>query len=445
MSDITLNPTNNAVNVERNPIIEIPFTCDLDVNSINEKNILLVEKDTNVIVNGRITYVSEFKYITIRLYDYLKANTDYCIVIIPGVRGVYKDNPYEPYTLEMINYNFKTGTLIDPDNPLLLGETTQITTPTNITEEPTEDSLCLTSTSPVYNSTDNIVSEMSFTFNKNISSYTGLQITAEDALGWELNNESIVDNYDVTINNNILTIKPKSILHESLKLRYSTIYTITIDKVVSDNLELNNVENTFITKFKPQFTTVRLVRKALSDIIKDVTDLEIKEFIYEYSVYVYLNSYATFDINNPSQTVKDFVFCATKLALINNLYNNLSSTGASGSVVRKTLSDFTIQYGSDATALLTRTIKALEDCVKKSGQLLRLPMYDDTCEIKTTVKSYDDPRRPATERIGSWTRLSYIYPNFRGNHEKFRIYGSRAQVVNGNNRADRSLGYDTTL
>lgn len=495
MTILTQYPSNGQSNIELNPIIKISFDFDIDPKSLTEETVFLYKEGTSDTVNCVASYIIGSKTIAIRLYDPLEEDTTYNVMLVGGESGIYMLNPYKPFADLSYEFAFTTGTHENEDNPYLVkgksykdapafqgkdgiytlvhdktGELVShiVTTgsrvapdgtikadpvaleqtiipPSGYPPSPADDKFQLVSTYPLINKEDVYAGQAVFTFNNIVDSYEMLEVSVEDALGYETDNENIVENYNVEIKENQVIVTPKEDLTKTLKFRYGCDYNITLYNVQSIAGEIvREATITFKTKYKPMYCSVKLIRNSLKTIIQDITDDEIKDLIYEFSIYVYLNAKVPFDINKPPLPARDFVCCSTKLALITLIYGGILNSGKQGMVKRKTLADFTIEYGSDATGILGKLIDNLQKCIDKAGDLLEIDMYTFIDGgMTTTVKSALDPRRP--EAPFSWNRLSYLYPNFGKRKNNAREYRTRNIRSHGDRGKDRPLGYDPTL
>lgn len=460
MSIIYQYPQNQQANIELNPLIKLSFDIDIDKDSLTKSCIFLYETSSNTEVECVTSWIPGTKSIHIRVYSNLKSNTGYSVMVVGGKSGVYQVNPYQPFSENAYIVEFTTGTSINPNNiypnkneqyinmpafsgndgvykivydqtgeavshvvttAASIGPDNEIISNPTATEqyiyssgtEEKNDPFALIWAEPILNSTDSLVASGVFTFNKPIEEFSGLSIKAESILGYELLEESDIENYNVLVDNNSIIISPKNTLEDFPTFKPSSSYTILIGSVLSESENrLNLVNNSFQTKRTPMYTTMKIVRSGLGKIFANITDDVINDSIYEYSLYVYENSIPRFLIDEPPKIVSDFVLCSVRLALI---YQTILGTTVGdfkqGLIKSKTLADFKIEYGDSAAKALSNLISQLEKCIEKAGILLHIPLYKKTDGgIMSTVKSQYDSRRPITR--ASWKRLRDKKPNF---------------------------------
>jgi hypothetical protein len=404
MSIVNVNPDLNSLLSTASPTISITFSDDLDSNTINKNTISVYNSNTIDFVNFNLVYSN--KVITITITQNLNYNTNYSIMFKSGTKGIMKLNPHVAEFNENNILTFKTkpniiinGNIQPDDN--------------DNTQEDNDNILPgdfkLINTNPVNETIKNDTNQIVFTFNKNIASYDGIEITADDVVYYPLEEESNINNYDIIAENNTLTIKPKSSFHN--KLRFATDYLITINSVVSeDNETISNVTLDFTTVLKPLYISVKTIRNAFGDLLKEVTDAQLELLIYEASIYAYQWAAHRFPLFKPTQTVIQFVFCYVKQLLFDRLFITTGGGVNSNTIIkRKTLADFTIEYGTDQAKFLTDLLKRINDCVESMGMKLGIDQYTvNDGGIQATVKSWNDPRKPIYPNpYYSWNRLGY--------------------------------------
>lgn len=403
MSIVNINPNLNSLLSTASPTISITFSDDLDVNTINKNTVSVYKSDTIDFVDYNLVYSN--KVITITITQNLDYNSDYSIMFKSGIKGIMQLNPHiaEFNTNNILTFKTKPNIIINgnvqPDNNDNIQEDNNIST----------GDFKLVSSNPVNETINNDTNQIVFTFNKNISSYDGVEITADDVVYYPLEAESEINNYDITIEDNKIIIKPKSSFHN--KLRYATDYIITINSVVSeDNETINNVVLDFTTVLKPLYVSVKKIRNAFGDLLKDISDAQLELLIYEASIYAYQWAANKFYLFKPTQTVIQFVFCYVKQLLFDRLFITTGGGVNSNTIIkRKTLADFTIEYGTDQAKFLTDLLNRINDCVESMGMKLGIDQYTiNDGGIQATVKSWNDPRKPIyPNTYYSWNRLGF--------------------------------------
>jgi len=432
---VSQTPQNFEENVIRNVFIQVVFDVSLDRTTVSDYTVILVKNSTQGIIPGRVDYIVPTNTVTFQLFDFLDADTEYTVILVGGINGIHTLSPNEPYSDRNYVFSFTTGNSIDHTKPLApqasyedgpafqgeqgiykivwdrTGETVShvVTTaasvsPSGIIEPapwnadrylpssgdllPGEEFLLLSS-EPEDNETGVTGSGVLFTFNNLVNSVGLVSITAFDILGFALEYESNVDNYDIDIISRSLRILPSG---ESPTLRYSTIYSVILDTVtdVADN-EISSVELNFKTKFVPLYSTVKIIRSNLGSLISTVSDEDIEIEIYQNSKWAYENAKVPFGLTSPTVAAMNYTTCKTKLNLLYNQYLG------GGQVVRKTLADLTIEYGSGLANIIAKKIVTLENCIEKNEPLLTTGYGFVTAQ--SAVKSYNDSRYPTWQRL----------------------------------------------
>ena len=437
MAIVRQQPDNFATNVIKNIFIRVKFDLQLDRTTINDYSVILVETDhPESIVSGRVDYIVGTAEVTFQLFDFLKKNTNYTCILVGGTSGIYKITPHEPFSSTNYVFSFTTGESIDwniplatnatyTDGPYFQGEAGIYTEVFGRTGEPVshivttsasigpsgtivpapwgpdrylppsggtydEDDFEFISSDPVDGSMGVRNTDISFLFNSDLGEIGSVSISACDALGTELETESDITNYDLSISGDEYTITPTGVL---TGLRLSTDYTITLTDIKDViSREISSLKITFRTKLAPMYAAVKMIRIGqLGGLITSVSDNEISELIYQNSLWAYQNSVPTFLIGLPSQAAIDYVVCKTKLDLLERMYVK------GGAVESKQLADLRIQYGPAIVPLITRLMDKFEVCMNKNMSIL----ITGYAFIRPTsaVKSINDPRNP------KWIRL----------------------------------------
>ena len=405
MSIVNVNPNLNSLLSTASPTISITFSDDLDPNTINKNAISVYNSDTIDFVNFNLVYSN--KVITVIITQNLDYNSNYSIMFKGGTKGILQLNPHNAEFDSNYTLTFKTK-----PNIIINGDIQPDDNENDNTQEDTNVStgdFKLIDTTPINESINNDTNQVVFTFNKNITSYDGIEITADDVVYYPLEEESNIENYDIIVEDNTLIIKPKSSFHN--KLRFATDYLITINSVVSEDDEtINNVVLDFTTVLKPLYVSVKTIRNAFGDLLKGVTDAQLELLIYEASIYAYQWAANRFLLFKPTQAVIQFVFCYVKQLLFDRLFITTGGGVNSNTIIkRKTLADFTIEYGTDQAKFLTDLLKRINDCVESMGMKLGIDQYTvNDGGIQATVKSWNDPRKPIYPNpYYSWNRLGY--------------------------------------
>jgi len=443
-SIVSTTPANFSLDVIRNIYIQVKFDVPLDRTSITKYTVILVESVTEDPVQGSVDYVPATNAITFQLFDLLKRNTNYTLIVVGGVDGIQKLNPHAAALDGNYIFSFTTGETIDYDLPLAsrseytdgpyfqgdagvyretfdrTGDTVShiVTTSAQVSPSglivpaawgadryipssgttPTGDIFALDHSDPVNNEVDVLTSQnISLTFNDDISSVGSFDVVVTDFLGLDRTDENTIANYNGVINGDTYTITP-----QVTTLTASAIYTITLHDVESANGQtIDDVTISFKTKIAPFYSTIRLIRN-LGPLVEPETDETIALLIYENSIWIYetanedvTNELSGFEIDAPPKEAKDYVACKTKLDLIYNRYL------IGGQVTDKSLADLKISYGPALTQVISKKIAELEGCVNKN--LAALNVQGKYVAPQTAVKANSDPRMPI--KTTSWQRL----------------------------------------
>jgi len=435
MAIISQVPQNFEQNVIRNVFIQVKFDSVLDKSTVTDYTVILVETDNpEITVAGRVDYIIGTNTVTFQLFDFLKKNTSYTMILVGGVSGIYKVSPIrEPFSQGNYVFSFVTGEIVDYTKPLappgafqdgpyfdgergvyreVFGRTGKpishiVTTAGQVGPSGTivpapwgpdmylppsgdynVEGFGFVSSSPVSGTKSNVIDEINFVFNSDLKSVGSLSIVVSDLLGEDLTTENDIDNYLLSISENECTIVPSGSLTD---FRPASEYTVTIGNI-KDVIDrpISSITITFKTKISPFYSTVKLIRN-LGSLIEKVTDEQIELLIYENSEWAFSNANPSFLIGSPTQAAKDYVTCKTKLDLLEDLYTK------GGSIQSKSLADLKISYGPALTRIVEGKIKKLEDCVKKNELLLTTGSA--VMGPVSAVKSQGDSRMP------SWNRL----------------------------------------
>lgn len=448
MAIIEQNPTNFQTNVIRNPFIWVRFSEDLDRTTISDYTVIVTETDNpDNIIPGRVDYIVGTKKVTFQLFDFLKKNTSYTVILVGGTNGIYKLSPYEPFSGNNYTFSFTTGESIDWNLPLatsakyedgpyfqgedgiykeVFGRTGEpvshiVTTAAEVSPsgvivpapfgperylppsgEYEETAFELVSTDPEDNEVGVTDSDIDFLFNSTIKSVESVTIKVSDILEYELTDENNLDNYNFAIDNKTYIITPTGSLDG---LRKASDYEITLSNVVDIiDRSISSVKIDFQTKISPFYTTVKVIRINLGSLITQIEDSEIRLLIYENSLWAYENvsDDQAFLIDEPILAATNYVICKTKLDLLERHYIK------SGAVESKQLADLRIMYGPALESIIQGKIEKLEKCVKKNELLLTTG--SSFIKPVSAVKSYWDPRKPKWKRLGdpvdfNWTEI----------------------------------------
>jgi hypothetical protein len=439
MAIVSSIPNNFTSDVVRNIFIRVQFDTPLDRSTITKYTVILIESESQDPVDGNVDYILGTMTVTFQLFGYLKANTDYTLLLIGGTSGIKTLSPNVPFSSANYSVSFKTGVTIDPalalatnatydDGPAFQGEagiyketfdrtgdtvSHIVTTSAQVGPSgtiipapwgaerylpssgtvPDVDEFLLESSVPSNGEVDVIGDDIVLTFNSNIQSVGSVSIQVVDFLQQERVDENNIDNYTCAISGDTYTITPKDPLTDGLTS--SAIYTITLTDVVSTHgLSIDTVTIEFRTKIVPFYSTVRLIRN-LGPLVAAESDESITLLIYENSLWIYQTT-QTFEIDAPPRAANDYVACKTKLDLIYNRYL------VGGQVEQKTLVDLTIRYGPAMSSIVGKKIAELESCV--NNNLVALGATGKFIAPQSAVKSTNDSRFPISE--SGWKRLN---------------------------------------
>ena len=447
MSIVSTTPTSLATDIDRNIFIKVVFDTNLLRSSVNEYTLILVHTNTQNVVSGRVDYIYGTKTATFQLFDYLESDTNYTVIVVGGSSGIHESASEEPFSDNNYVFSFTTGSSIDVNVPLatrglytdgpyfqgndgiyteVFGRTGEpishiVTTaaavgpsgtivpapfgaerylyPSGAT--PQGETFQLVSSDPE-DGEEHIIAEdqenITFTFNGDIKSISEFDISVENFLGYDLPNDNNTSNYNLVIDGKDYVITPTGSLTE---LAPGAEFTVTLSDIldIADN-SISEVSISFKTRPVPMYSTVKIIRTNLGDLIATVTDIEIETVIYEKSLVAYENADRSFEIDEPTDAAKNYVTCKSKLDLLERRYM------MGGQVERKTLADLTIQYGSGLAGVVTNKINKLEDCINENW--LELTTGTNHVGPVSAVKSYYDPRYPYNDGSNSvgWNRLA---------------------------------------
>jgi len=215
--------------------------------------------------------------------------------------------------------------------------------------------------------------------------------------------------WEVMEDGRVLYITPSDQLPENME------YTIKLQAGLpglSSFPLAEDFESFFTTEMNPLYTTPEVIRvNPVGPLIQDIPDDTINRLIYEHSVEA-SSMYPGEIGEDVPYYVHMFVTCSVKLDL---LYSYLASaaTRAGGS---KRLGDMSIEYGdSDPTKPVRELMDDLRKC--KQNNKLKVQSGGDPTNMRVTVKSQTDPRRPITD--DSWRRLGVAGEfMFHGNRDR---------------------------
>lgn len=439
MAIVSQIPINFATNVIRNIFIRIKFDQTVDRSTVNDYTAILVETDNpNNIIPGHVDYIVGTKEVTFQLFDFLKSNTNYTMILVGGTAGIHVLTPTrQPFNSGNYVFSFTVGEIVDSNVPLatqgtyedgpyfqgeggiykqVFGRTGEpvthiVTTAAQVGPSGTivpapfgadryiapsgeydEDAFKFTSSDPEDGSINNINSNIKFLFNSSLKSVESVVVRVSDILGEELTNESNISNYDFTIDNKEYVVTPSGLL---TGLANAADYEIILNNVkdVIDRV-ISSIKIIFRTKIIPMYTTVKIVRINLGSLIRNVSDSEIQDLIYENSLWAFDNAKEPFLIDKPTMAAKNYTMCKTKLDLLERHYIK------GGTIMSKQLADLRIEYGPGISSIIENKIDKLEKCVEKNA--LILTTGSGFIKSQSAEKSYFDARRPNSH----WRRLN---------------------------------------
>ena len=441
MAIISQSPDNFATDVVRNVFIRVDFDVALEYSSITEYTVFLLNTATHASIECSIDYIIGTKAITIQLFDFLTADTNYTVIIMGGTGGVKEQFTNDPFSTSNYIFSFTTGDTIDWQIPLankddVIGEGSTFTGADGIykdvygrTGEPISHivttsaqvgpsgtivpapwgaerylqasglvpgegvAFALTSSDPEDEDINVEASGVLFTFNSTLESIGSSSIEVSNILETELIAENLSTNYDFTIDAKTYAIGVNDTLED---FAYSAVYTVTLSDIVDivgNTIDL--VDISFRTKISPLYSTVRLIR-SLGQLIEAETDDTIRLLIYENSLWIFENAAPAFDTTEVPQAAKDYVTCKTKMDLIERRFLQ------GGQITRKSLADLTIEYGAALASVIQRIMDNLEKCINRN--LTTLGAGTPFVEAVSAIKSKSDPRMPIDG--DSWVRLS---------------------------------------
>jgi len=428
-------PENFATGVVLNVFFSFKFDEALDRSTITDSSVILVQTDTEEIVSGVPDYVVGTKTLTFQLYGYLKKNTQYTIILVGGDSGIktlsgdnwdgnsfisyfttgenvdktiplaqsgvsFADGPYftgedgvysETFgrTGEPVSHIVTTAADVGPDGtivPVPQGPDQYIFPP----DEPIVFKVA--STSPINGETNVATSGIKVVFNLEPdpdSLVNRVLITGEDLLGFPVDSETYIN----SVSEKILTITPSGVLADEYvpSSTYNVVLKSGITDISASGVLSNDYLFTFKTAVSPYYSTVKLIRSNLGDLIKKVDNSEIEMLIYENSSYILSVATTSWDDDAVPQAARNYVECKTKLDLIYRIYF------AGGPVTSKTLDDFTVSYGRGFVDIVKKRIEGLNACVIKNSNIVTTGQ-SFVSSVGAVKAEYDD-RRPTWERL----------------------------------------------
>ena len=434
MNIISQIPNNFETNIIRNPFIRVKISEPLDRSTINSYTVILVESDTQDIIEGVADYIVGTGTVTFQLYDLLKPDTNYTCILVGSVNGIFLLSPSEPFSPVNYVFTFTTGTTIDNTLPLAnramyedgpyfqgekgiyketfsrTGETVShiVTTAAQVGPDgkiypapygpdiyldpsgmpaPYYDALVLSYSTPENGEVNVTSSGIYFVFNNNLSVIDSWDVAVTDMLENIVTAENEHSNYTVSASGTTIGI------HSTLgNFRYASTYEFTLYNVVDVHSQsLAEVKVTFKTKIVPFYSTVKIIRTNLGSLISKETDEDIQTVIYENSLWIFQNASPTFIIDAPPNTALEYVTCKSKLDMLYRVFFN------GGPATKKTLADFTVDYGSQFTNVIQKRIDALETCAQKNLNLITIGV--PSVAAGSAVKASADPRKPTWKRL----------------------------------------------
>jgi len=428
-------PNNFATGVVLNVFLSFKFDEALDRSTITDSSVILVQTDTEEIVSGVPDYVVGTKTLTFQLYAYLEKNTKYSIILVGGDSGIktllgenWDDNSFVSYftTGETVDKTIPLAQVGDAatDGPYFTGEDGIYAETFGRTGEPVSHIVTtaaevgidgtitpipqgpdqyifppdapivfeVASTSPINGETNVITSEIKVVFNLEPdpdSLVNRVLITGEDLLGFPVDSETYIN----SVSEKTLTIAPSGVLAD--EYAPSSIYNVVLKSGITDISASGVLSSDYLFTFKtaisPYYSTVKLIRSNLGDLIRKVKDSEIEMLIYENSSYILSVATTAWEDDAVPQAARDYVECKTKLDLIHRVYF------AGGPVTSKTLDDFTVSYGRGFVDIVKKRIEGLNICVTKNLNIITTGQ--SFVSSVGTVKADYDERRPTWERL----------------------------------------------
>lgn len=442
---IETTPANFDTNVSINVYIKVKFNVDIDTSTIDEFRVILAESGTENIIPGVPGYVYGTRSITFQLFDYLKKQTQYTLILVGREDGILtKDgDPAFPFSNYVVR--FSTGDSIDPNIPLAKRVEFDGITPflgqdgiyKQVYERTGEPISHIVTTAASIGPSGNIIPDAdgadAYLPPSGVIGYVSVESTIPANGDMDVESGTIVITFDEEITN----ILDEDIIVEAthfagLFAAAEPEYTWTLSPtgttltIVLDNFENSDIYTVtlkatigggganpsgvppsggisptytleddyvfiFNTLIDPYCTTIGTIRTSLGSLISGIDDSEINFLIYKYSKKV--TDY--FDVTcNERDEVIFYVICATKLELVQRrLFEG-------GPATTKRLADLEIQYGRNYAQMIAGLLDDLKDCMTKNWDILE---GQSGFDVRTAVKGLNDPRRPVS--IYSWRRL----------------------------------------
>jgi hypothetical protein len=172
------------------------------------------------------------------------------------------------------------------------------------------------------------------------------------------------------------------------------IYPISVDNIIW-----------FVTIPSPMYATLQIIRLNIGPYIRSIPNDTIIRFIYEVSYLVrrmYYEQHRVWlsltDLDSVPAAVIQWVICKAKLDALDAAYADYTG---SGSGIRKTLGDFTVERSGPTTGSPISGLRSkYEKCLEVTGRELNID-YNTLVAVATVMAEYD-PRRPITD--WSWRR-----------------------------------------
>lgn len=161
----------------------------------------------------------------------------------------------------------------------------------------------------------------------------------------------------------------------------------------------------WVTIPSPMYATVQIIRLNIGPYIRDIPNDTIVRFIYEVSYLVRRMYYeqheewlSLTDMDSVPAAVLQYIICKVKLDALDAAYADYTG---SGSGIRKTLGDFTVERsGPGKGSPIDGLRNKYDKCLQITGRELNIDY--NTLVAKYAVMAEYDPRRPITD--WSWRR-----------------------------------------
>lgn len=438
---LEISPNNFATDVILNVFLRVKFDEAIDRSTVTDSTVILVKTDTEEVIPGVPDYIVGTKTITFQLYGYLAKNSQYNVIIVGGESGVQTLSGENWSSNSFVSY-FTTGESVDKTVPLapagaVAGDGTYFTGVDGIYKEtfgrtgepvthivttgaqvgpsgtiepipqgpdqyifpPDEPGVFeVSSTIPTNGAVDVKSNEIKITFSDDIDENTltdRVIVTAEDLLGLDIDERTYLN----SVADNVLTITPSGVLVDDY--RPSTVYSVLLKSDIADPSGIvlgSDYTFSYRTFLLPFYSTLRIIRSNIGNLISKIDDIEIERLIYENSVYILSVAKTPWDESEGDdipEAAKNYVACKTKLDLVNRMYFD------GGPVTSKSIDDFSVSHSRGFLTVVMKKIDSLTDCVKQNLGIIRTgtafaePLY--------AVKGEYDSRRP------SWQRLENVY------------------------------------